>query len=175
MRLFGRGEKKIREIAPDEIFLDSTNLPSHNAGQFEGRVERPVSTSAIVGVGIVFVFMALTFSARAYNLQMSHGEEYADISRNNRLSRTLIFAARGVIYDRNGLELAWNETLHAVNSEDASNSATSTFAFRKYSTLSGLSHILGFIRYPKADAQGSWWREDYAGISGVELSYDSQL
>lgn len=177
MRFFrsGKRKKKIREIAPDEIFLDSTNLPSHNARQFEGRVERPVPVSAIVGVGVAFALVVFAFSARAYNLQISHGRAYADISRENRLSRTLIFAARGVIYDRNGLELAWNESPPAANSEEASYPATSTFAFRRYSPMSGLSHILGFVRYPKADREGAWWREDYAGISGVELSYDATL
>ncbi|MCR4280914.1 MAG: hypothetical protein NUV88_01110, partial [Candidatus Kaiserbacteria bacterium] len=175
MRLFGRRKKKIREIAPDEIFLDSSNLPSHNKRQFEGRVEHPVSMGAIWGVGITFALAVLAFSMQAYSLQISQGEKYSDISRNNRLNRTLIFAERGVIYDRNGLELAWNESLLANNSNDSANSATSSFALRKYSLLSGLSHIIGFVRYPKSDAQGAWWREEYTGISGVELAYDSQL
>ncbi len=173
MRLFAWRKRKIHEIAPDEIFLDSSNLPSHNARQFEGRVERPVSAGAIWGVGIAFALAAVAFSAQAYSLQISRGPEYSDISRNNRLNRTLIFAARGVIYDRNGLELAWNETPPAA--EGASNFATSSFAFRKYSAMPGLSHLIGFVRYPKADARGTWWREEYAGISGVELSYDSRL
>ena len=174
MLWFRKSRKDSHEIAPDEIFLDSSNLPSHNAGQFEGRVPKPVSPQAIWGVGIAFALAVIAFSAQAYDLQISHGSEYSDISRNNRLNRTLIFAARGVIYDRNGLELAWNEAPHA-EPVSAPSYATSSFALRKYSALPGLSHIIGFVRYPKADARGAWWREEYAGISGIELSYDSQL
>lgn len=175
MGLFSRRKKQVREIAPDEIFLDSSNLPSHNERQFEGRVERRVAMSALSGIGIAFALAVAVFSMQAYSLEILHGAEYADISRNNRLSRTLIFAARGVIYDRNGLELAWNESPTATDSKNVSDAATSSFAFRKYSSMSGLSHVIGFVRYPKTDAQGAWWREEYAGISGVELSYDYLL
>lgn len=185
MRFFNR-KAKIREVDPDEIFLDSSNLPSHNKKQFEGRVERPVTGKAIWSVGVAFVIVALAFTARAFNLQVSNGQRYSDISRNNSLVRSLIFAARGIIYDRNGLELAWNEARPyaprvssesppATEPQDASNSTASSFALRKYSALSGLSHLVGFIRYPKADAKGLWWREEYAGISGVELFFDSLL
>jgi len=31
------------EIAPDEIFLDSSNLPNFDVYQFEGRIEKPIS------------------------------------------------------------------------------------------------------------------------------------
>src|SRR3989344_2276648 len=140
MTWFRMKAKRTHEIAPDEIFLDSSNLPSHNKRQFEGRVERPVSVGAIWGVGITFALVVLAFSLQAYNLQITQGARYSDISRNNRLSKTLIFAARGVIYDRNGLELAWNESLPSSSADDSANSATSSFALRKYSPLSGLSH-----------------------------------
>ncbi len=174
MRFFNR-KVKIYEVDPDEIFLDSSNLPSHNKKQFEGRVERPVTGKAIWSVGVAFVIVALAFTARAFNLQVSNGQTYSDISRNNSLVRSLIFATRGIIYDRNGLELAWNEFPSANGSQDAPNAAASSFPLRKYSAFSGLSHLVGFIRYPKADAKGLWWREEYVGISGVELSFDSLL
>lgn len=163
MRLFGSRKKKIHEIAPDEIFLDSSNLPGHNERQFEGRVEKPVAGGALFGVGAVFVLVMLVFAVRAYNLEVTHGAAYFDASRNNRLERTLLFATRGLIYDRTGHELAWN-------------SASSTsFALRRYSTLPGLAHLIGFVRYPKADQNGTWWREEYAGISGAELVFDAIL
>ncbi|OGG71162.1 hypothetical protein A3F27_02470 [Candidatus Kaiserbacteria bacterium RIFCSPHIGHO2_12_FULL_53_13] len=176
MGLFSGRRKKVHEIAPDEIFLDSSNLPGHNEKQFEGRVERPVARGAIFGVGIVFAFAALAFSVRAFDLEIMHGSAYADISRNNRLTRSLVFATRGIIYDRTGRELVWNEAPTASGASDAANSATSSvFALRRYIRLPGLSHIEGFVRYPKADLNGTWWREEYAGISGVELAYDTIL
>ena len=51
----------------------------------------------------------------------------------------------------------------------------STYALRKYTSRPGMSHILGFVQYPKADAHGDWWREEYSGVSGLELAYDSRL
>src|SRR3989338_3664721 len=176
MQLFWQRKEKIRETAPDEIFLDSSNLQSHNERQFEGRVEQPIGGRAIWSAGIVFIIISIVFSVRTYNLQITHGTEFSDISRNNRLDRSLIFATRGLIYDRTGRELAWNESPLSIRSDVAIDSATSSvFALRKYSSLPGLSHLIGFIRYPKADANGTWWREEYAGISGVELSFDSVL
>ncbi len=177
MWLFHRRKVKIHEIDPDEIFLDSSNLPSHNKKQFEGRVERPVTGKAIWSVGIAFALVAAAFSVKAFNLQVSNGPAYSDISRNNSLIRSLIFATRGVIYDRNGLELAWNEAPSPALDKGNGNYATSSspFALRKYSALSGLSHLIGFVRYPKADSKGAWWREEYAGISGVELAFNSVI
>ncbi len=175
MSLFRRRAPKIHEIAPDEIFLDSSNLPGHNERQFEGRVERPVAPSAIFGVGIVFVLVMLAFSVRAFDLQVTHGGAYADTSRNNRLERTLEFATRGVIYDRTGREIAWNEAPPSSGAAGAASATSTAFAFRRYSTLPGLAHLIGFVRYPKADVNGTWWREEYAGISGVELAFDHTL
>lgn len=162
----------MHEIAPDEIFLDSSNLPSHNATQFEGRVERPVAPRALLTVGAVFTLVALAFAMRAFSLQVADGEMYAEISKNNTLERSILFATRGVIYDRTGKELAWNEAAPVLA---GASSSTSAYALRTYTSLPGLSHVLGFVQYPKADARGLWWRETYTAISGVELSFDSLL
>src|SRR5258708_2117836 len=97
--------KSYREIAPEEIFLDSTNLPDLEASQFEGRVVGEISRRSVFAVGIVFVLVATTFSFRAFNLQIAHGETFADISRNNSLDSSILFATRGVIFDRKGIEL----------------------------------------------------------------------
>lgn len=167
--IIGMRKKRVHEIAPDEIFLDSSNLPGRDDPQFEGRVVRPVSLRAIFGVGIVFAVIALVCIGRSFDLEIVSGATYADISRNNRLERSVVFAPRGRIYDRTGRELAWNEVT-------AENSATSTpFALRRYASFPGLSHSIGFVRYPKADANGSWWREEYSGVAGVESGLNSAL
>ncbi|MBV9159421.1 MAG: hypothetical protein JO019_02365, partial [Candidatus Kaiserbacteria bacterium] len=163
-----RRRRKIHEIAPDEIFLDSSNLPEFNAKAFEGRVARPVPIRSILTVGFVFTAIVCLFAYRAFSLEVSNGVKYAEISRDNTLDQNILFATRGLIYDRTGKELAWNEA-------QATTSATSTYALRKYTTLPGLAHLLGFLQYPRADANGTWWREDYSGVSGVELSYNDQL
>ncbi len=173
---FFRRHRKIHEIAPDEIFLDSTNLPEYDSRQFEGRVERPVSIRGIFAVGVMFTLVACVFGYRAFNLQIAHGETYQTISEENTLDHSLIFATRGIIYDRTGRELAWNEAQVATTTPlEAATSTKEIYAYRKYAALPGLSHLIGFLQYPKADAGGSWWRDQYSGVSGVELSYDETL
>ncbi|QQG37521.1 MAG: hypothetical protein HYS26_02685 [Candidatus Kaiserbacteria bacterium] len=161
--------RSVREIQPDEIFLDSTNLPGRNDPQFEGRVVRPVSSRAMFGVGAVFAIAILFFAARAFELSVVHGEDYAEVSQENRLDRSIVFSTRGVIYDRTGKELAWNE------SAALSEASTTPYALRRYADLPGLSHVLGFVRYPKADASGNWWRTEYSGVAGSEQAFNDAL
>ncbi|MSU73759.1 hypothetical protein EXS56_01310 [Candidatus Kaiserbacteria bacterium] len=168
MRFFRRA-RPAYDIAPDEIFLDSSNLPGHDSVQFEGRVVRALSNRAILAVGLVFFLVSAVFAVRAFSLEVVDGSSYADISRNNTLDRTIVFATRGLILDRNGKELAWNEV------ESGTAASSSPFAFRKYTTLPGFSHVLGFIQYPKADSKGNWWREEFVGKSGVELAFSDVL
>ena len=173
-----------RDISPDEIFLDSSNLARLDGAQFEGRVERPISTAALSGVGVVFVFAVLIFLARAFDLQVLNGRVFADISRENRLSRSVVFAPRGIIYDRSGVALAWNEAASTTQGVEASTTAfrssTSTessalaLPVRQYRSV-GLSHTLGFVSYPRQDSSGEWWREEYEGVSGAERMYDATL
>src|SRR3989344_2276080 len=168
--------RSVHEIAPDEIFLDSSNLPGRNEGQFEGRVVRPVASRALTGVGVVFALVLMIFAARVFHLEVIRGTVYADISRNNRLDRSVVFASRGLIFDRTGREIAWNETSAEDLLSNGGGGATSTTsALRRYANIPGLSHILGFVRYPKADASGIWWREDYTGVSGSELAFNEIL
>ncbi len=194
-RLRRKKIRAVREIAPDEIFLDSTNLADFNVGAFEGRVERPVANRAMYTVGAVFVLVACVFGYRAFSLQVAQGATYADISINNTLSRSVIFSTRGIVYDRTGKELAWNEnpldvstssdslrdgitaTIASSTTEEKQKSVSdgSMYALRKYTSMAGMSHLLGFVQYPKADAKGAWWREEYTGVSGLELAYDARL
>jgi penicillin-binding protein 2 len=152
------------EIEPDEIFLDSSNLPSLDPTQLEGRVERPVSRFGIASTGALFILIVGIFGFRAYNLQVVEGAQYASASDSNRLSQSLIFAERGVIYDRNGKELAWNEPGTDV-----------PYADRQYATLPGFADLIGYVRYPRADSNGTWWRTDLTGVTGIEHLFDAQL
>src|SRR3989344_1213669 len=159
----------VREIAPEDIFLDSSNLPHRDDLQLEARVVRPLGGRVIMGVGVAFAFALLAFGARIFDLEVLNGAVYADISRNNHLQRTVEFASRGIISDRTGEKLAWNAVL--ASTTDSVNS----FALRRSADLPGLSHLIGFVRYPKADAAGEWWREEIMGISGAEHAFDDML
>lgn len=137
--------------------------------QFEGRVVAALSHRAIFMVGLVFCLVTLAFGIRVFSLEVINGSSYADISRNNTLDRTVVFATRGLILDRKGHELAWNE----VPSGTAASSTA--YARRVYTALPGFAHVLGFIQYPKADSKGNWWREEFIGKSGVELAFNDAL
>jgi penicillin-binding protein 2 len=157
--------RKTMDIEPDEIFLDSSNLPEHDARQLEGRVIEPIGPFAIAFIAFVFVAFGIGYGARAYALQITQGSDFAVVSESNRLDTSVIFGERGVIYDRNGVELAWNVRA----------SSTQPYSLRKYASIAGLGHVLGYLRYPKSDSQGAWWRTEYTPLAGVEKTYDEQL
>jgi len=160
-----KGQVVGSEIAPDEIFLDSSNLPQFNVHQFEGRLERPISTRTFFLVGLFFFIIVLLFVTKLWNLQITRAEEFAYLSDNNNLRHSLIVASRGVVYDRNGVPLIQNEV-----SEEHSD-----FATRKYSDLSGLSHLLGYVSYPSKDSSGFYYNQDFIGKDGIEKAYNDEL
>jgi penicillin-binding protein 2 len=160
---FKNKRKRNTEIDPDEIFLDSRNLPEFNVHQFEGRIEHPISQKSILFLGFFFLLVGLVFLFRLGDLQISSGSYYDNLSKRNHLRHTPIFPERGVIYDKNGVELAWNTT----GSKD--------FSKREYIKKEGFSHVLGYINYPKKDKSGFYFQEEFNGEDGVELSYDDIL
>jgi penicillin-binding protein 2 len=158
-------QKRIKDIDPDEIFLDSQNLPKFNVSQFEGRIEKPISISTFAIFGITCFLIFGAFFIRSIDLQVTNGQIYLQRSENNRLKNTLVFANRGIIYDRNDEKLAWNVK-----------SASSTeYSLRKYIDLPGLSHALGYVKYPSKDSSGFYYSEDLVGKDGVEKYYNDLL
>ena len=157
--------RKYKDIDPEDIFLDSTNLPGFAEHRFEGRIEKPISNITFFLVkGVLFIILIL-FVGRLWNLQINNGASFNKISENNRLSHTLIFANRGVIYDRNKVELA-------TNSIKQNNSG---FADRVYPSIDVLSHVVGYVKYPSKDSSGFYYEENYRGQSGVEKTYNDTL
>lgn len=159
---FDRGREN---IDPDEIFLDSTNLPKFDRSQFEGRIEKPISYKTVSFVGFSLMLIAVVFVYQLWNLQIVQGRDFAERSENNSLRHSLVFADRGVIFDRNGELLAWNEE----------NPNDSDFSMRKYADIPGLANIIGYVKYPSKDSAGFYYRMDYIGMDGVEKFYDSLL
>ena len=158
-------EDRIKDIEPDEIFLDSENLPKFNVNQFEGRLEKPISINTFIFFGIACFLIFIVFFIRSFDLQVTNGKDYFERSENNRLKNTLVFSNRGVVYDRNANKIAWN-VVSDSNPE---------FALRKYSSLSGLSQVLGYIKYPSKDSSGFYYSEDFVGKDGVEKYYNENL
>ncbi len=158
-------KKRIRDIEPDEIFLDSENLPKFDVDQFEGRIEKSISSRTFVVFGIICLLIFGLFLSRSFALQIIHGSTYFAKSENNRLKHTILFTKRGIIYDRNQKELAWN----------IASSTSPEFAMRKYLDVPGISNLIGYIKYPSKDKYGFYYNEDFTGKDGVEKFFNDEL
>ncbi|MCX6751727.1 MAG: hypothetical protein NT161_03130 [Candidatus Nomurabacteria bacterium] len=150
-------------VEPDEIFLDSKNLQNFDRQQFEGRIEKPISKKAIFFVGIFFLLFLGAFSTRLGYLQIQKGEAYLNRSNNNVLEKQIIFSDRGIIYDRNKVELAWNKK-----------GADLPTTIRTY-LAPGFSHLLGYVSYPMQDSSGNYWQSEFIGKDGLEKQYNQSL
>jgi penicillin-binding protein 2 len=161
-------DKRISEIAPDEIFLDSKNLPNFNTQQFEGRLEKAIPKRSIYFLGIFFAVVAVIFVFRLGNLQIVHGQIYYQKSENNTLSKQPVFADRGLIYDRIGTLLAWN----SWNTSDLDKFSPPK---RSYIAQSGFGLLLGYVSSPAKDSLGNYWQDTFIGKDGVEKQYNDEL
>lgn len=169
-----RNRKIKYSIDPDEIFLDSKNLENFDQQQFEGRIEKQIPKRTIVFLGAFFLLIAISFTFRLSVLQIKKGEAYLTRSENNTLEKTIIFGDRGIIYDRNKIELAWNEKeLGFSESEDKEDFVTQV-PLRKYKTP-GFAHVLGYVNYPSKDSSGNFWQTEFIGKDGLEKTYNEQL
>jgi penicillin-binding protein 2 len=156
--------KQSKDIDPDEIFLDSQNLPEFNKDQFEGRIEKAISRTSINFLSLFFLIIFIFLSYEVYKLQVVQGESYKNMSENNRLRHSVIFASRGNILDRNGKLIAWNEP----QSED-------DYSKRIYAKNEGIGNLIGYIKYPKKDKKGFYYELNYNGIDGVEKIFNNKL
>ncbi len=153
------------DIAPDEIFLDSQNLPDFNTDQFEGRIEKPISRNVFTMVYLFIFIVGSAFVYKVWNLQINDGDVFRTRSDNNSLHKTFIYADRGVIFDRNKVPLAWNEA----------NPNTDDYSLRAYATSTGLSTILGYIKYPSKDSSGFYYQEKFVPKDGMEKIYNDYI
>lgn len=166
-RTFTRRARKLasHEISPEDVFLDSKNVSKMDMNQMEGQLERPLGRHVFY-LSLVVVFLLIGgFTVRLFSMQIVEGKEYAEKADRNHLKSTPIFALRGTIADRNGALLAWN----------TSGTSTKEIPERAYTSLGGFSHLLGYVSYPKKDASGIFWQEEYIGKDGVEKQYQSRL
>lgn len=164
--MFGWFRTKKGHVEFDEIFLDASNLPAFNRERMEGRIELPIMKRNVFVVGAVFLLVACGFLGKLFSLQVAQGSMFADISEHNRFDEALIIAERGVIYDRHGELLAWNE-------HDFTN--THSFPTRAYTKRDGLGQVIGYVSYPQKDTRGYYYRTEYIGRTGSESAYDETL
>ncbi|MCA9359600.1 hypothetical protein KC850_01005 [Candidatus Kaiserbacteria bacterium] len=156
----------LNQVDVEEVLLDASNIPAFNRDRLEGKRELPIKEMSVYTVGILFFVIAIAFLGKVFMLQVVNGEEYKVISENNSIDKAIIIAERGVVYDRRGEMLAWNEV---------DDTGEYDFPIRAYTDRSGLGQVLGYVSYPKKDSRGYFFRTDYLGRTGVELAFDDTL
>lgn len=156
------GRRRDPEIAPDEIFLDASNTSAFDRARLEGRLEKPLPRSTFVFLAGTLAALFLVLIVRAGNLQMVNGKVFAEQSAHNSLEARILFAPRGVITDSSGVALAENIPLPdgAIG--------------RRYPVPS-LGQIIGYVSYPKKDAQGVFYDAEETGLAGLEKTYNDLL
>ncbi|MCA9354389.1 MAG: hypothetical protein KC877_02620 [Candidatus Kaiserbacteria bacterium] len=159
-------DRYTKQVEVEEVLLDASNIPAFNRGRMEGKRELPLTQQNVRTIWLIFFLIASVFLWKVFSLQVVHGEEYRQIAENNRVDKALIIAERGVVYDRRGEMLVWNEVDETGEYD---------FPIRAYTDRAGLGQVLGYVSYPKKDSSGFFFRTDYLGRSGVELAYDDLL
>lgn len=159
---WGKRRKRVLELAPDEIFLDSYNIPDFDQGRLEGRLEKPLPERVYLGLlgAVALIFVALV--AQAANLGIIQGDKFAAQSERNRLRPEVLFAERGAIVDRNGVPLVQN-----APGEDG-------YPDRAYRSP-GFSLLLGYVSYPRKDKAGFYYDTEIKGLAGAELQFEERL
>jgi penicillin-binding protein 2 len=150
----------------EEVLLDASNVPAFNHARLEGQRELPIGKRNVRTVWLLFLCITAAFFFQIYSLQVVKGNEYQAIAENNRVDKAVIIAERGVVYDRTGELLVWNEV---------DDTGEYDFPIRAYTDRLGLGQVLGYVSYPKKDSSGFFFRTDYLGRSGVELAFDDVL
>ena len=150
------------EIAPDEIFLDSSNAPDFDRAMFEGRIEKPLPRSIFISISIILSLLFIVLIVRSWNLQVINGDYFAEESTHNSLDVATLFAPRSVITDINGVVLAQN-----VEDKDG--------VMRREYPIPSFGQIIGYVSYPKKDSKGIYYETEEKGVAGIEAKYDALL
>ena len=162
---WGRKTYRKAEIHPDEILLDAQTPAEFDTDQFEGRIERPLSRRSFVAAGGIVGLIVLGLLLRTGDLQVMQGVAYAKQARENQLEQKTIFADRGLLEDRTGRLLAWNDRANI----------TDDFAKRMYATYRGIAHTVGYVKPPAKDSAGFYYRDAFMGVDGAEKAFDTAL
>jgi len=164
MRWFRKKYSSTLEL--EEVLLDSSNIPAFNQARLEGKRELPIPPRTMYVVGLTSALIATLFFSKIFTLQVTEGAEFRAIAENNSVNEAVIIAERGVVYDRTGEMVVWNEV---------DERGIHDFPIRAYTDRLGLGQVLGYVSYPKKDNRGFYFRTEYLGRNGVEAAYDEQL
>lgn len=168
-----RTEKIKRRYRPDE-----------NTPQMRGRM-------LIIFLGVVIAVLC----TKLVFLQIVRGAYYRTLSDSNRIRTKIIYAPRGVLFDRNGIPLVYNlpgfrQTVGTKTSLLSRNKALDLISkgkqniaidsLRQYPYKDALAHVIGYLGQITAEELKSSRYSGYAitdliGKSGLEYQYENFL
>ncbi|MCB9809346.1 hypothetical protein H6776_03045 [Candidatus Nomurabacteria bacterium] len=172
MSFFRHSYKSQDHVLPEDTFFEALNVSSFDEQQMEGVLEQSLPARILVTlVGLVLVLGTIVV-VQLFRLQVIQGAERYKQSEDNRLIEEIIFAQRGVIFDRSGIPLAWNEE---PTDSQTSSGVIDDFTHRAYIAEPGFAHVLGYVQYPALDRNGFYWRRTTEGQAGLELLAQEEL
>ena len=147
-----------------ETYMDKViSKTGFSVGDGEGRLEHVIPSRQLFFLGFIFIITIFFIILRVSFLQIVNGDQYQYVSEKNTLDQKVAFPIRGDILDRNGEKIAWN----IIDEE--------TLELKRKYLGPGFSSLLGFIRYPRKDSSGIYYRNQTAGVGGLEETYDYLL
>ena len=165
MSWFSHSYKSDNHVLPEDTFFDALNTSSMDEQQMEGVLEQSLPLRVIVLIIGGIILLSCIVAIQLFRLQIVQGNGLYAQSEDNRLSEEIIFARRGVIFDREGVPLAWNQEGETRES----------FLHRAYISEPGFGHVLGYVKYPAKDRNGFYWLRSVTGQTGVESLLQDQL
>lgn len=118
----------------------------------------------IVYLGLIGILISGVFVHQLWKLQIDQGQAFAIESVQNTLDQTPIFSQRGTITDRRDIDLAWSTA-----------TSSQPYYMRTYASSTGLANLLGYVKYPRRDDNGNFYRDKVSGKAGVEKAFHNTL
>ncbi len=171
--VFNTDKRRHPNLDVDDILVDSLNLSKLDTVKLEGKFTSQISPFNLFTLLGIVILVFTVFLWKLFSLQILMGNYYKQISESNTLSKQVIFAKRGVIKDRFGELLAYNSELKNIIHTRVGDLEVFKRVYNK--KYKGISHILGYVKYPQTDKNGHLWREKYQGVGGVEEFFNDIL
>ncbi|MEK7160319.1 MAG: penicillin-binding transpeptidase domain-containing protein [Patescibacteria group bacterium] len=173
---------------PDYILKDSTKRKEYD-------YEEKKQSSRDLLLPLLFLVLFAVLGSRLFFLQIIKGYYYRYLSDSNRTKTVVIYAPRGIIFDKNGTPLVFNvpgfrETADNKTVLLSQKEAISKIAkgqqdlevdsLREYPYKESFSHVVGFIGQISkeeltAPEYSSYKGGDIVGKSGIEQQYEAVL
>lgn len=149
----------------------------------------------IAAIPVLLILIVGVILFKLVSLQLVYGEYYRNLADSNRIRTTVVYAQRGVIFDRSGKPLVVNipgyrKIVHNKTQLISHEKAIELLAkreqgmevdsLRKYPYTDALSHVLGYIgQISEEELKDSKYQNyhagDLIGKMGIEEQYERKL